>query len=56
MVDKLKITYVGELDEVLDLDLETALCSSGYKFTGSGYNVNSRTRDLCFANPQQELE
>lgn len=46
--ERIKVTYVGDLDEDIDNALDAALAQLGYVWGDSGFTFATRVRDLSF--------
>jgi len=49
---KLKIKYQDDLDEQLDKEIKKLLKKHDWKFEGSGFDYQNKTRDLAFYKPK----
>ena len=50
---KIKVTYKG-FDQTIDNILIDTLTDVGFKFDGSGFNIITDERDICFDNEIKE--
>lgn len=48
----LKIFYEGDVNPNLEAELEKVLGTFGYKWWGSGMEIDSQVRDLAFAKEE----